>query len=148
MKEINTTRFGDIEIDEEKIIHFKNGIPAFEDEHEFVLIPYGDDSPFLFLQSINTADLAFAMVNPFAFFSDYEFTIDDEILEDMDIKEQSDLLIFAFLTIPSGDIKKTTANLLAPIVINQRTFGAKQLILENTDYTTKHSLGENTEDSE
>jgi flagellar assembly factor FliW len=39
MRKVSTSRFGEIEVDEKKIIHFKNGIPAFEDEHEFIILP-------------------------------------------------------------------------------------------------------------
>ncbi len=67
MKNIATTRFGNIDIDEEKIIKFTQGIPAFEKEHEFVMIPYDEKTPFLFLQSVKTPDLAFLMVDPFVF---------------------------------------------------------------------------------
>ena len=39
MKKVNTLRFGEIEVAEEKVVHFEDGIPAFEDEHEFLIIP-------------------------------------------------------------------------------------------------------------
>ena len=52
MKKIMTSRFGEIEAAEESIIHFATGIPAFEEEREFILIPYEDDSPYVFLQSV------------------------------------------------------------------------------------------------
>ncbi|WP_196598634.1 flagellar assembly protein FliW [Pectinatus frisingensis] len=140
MRELSTTRFGNIEVDETRAIRFADGIPAFEDEHEFVIIPYNEEMPFLFLQSTNTPDLAFLMVNPFIFFTDYEFTINDTAMDKLQIKKQEDILIFSLLTVPDGDVGKTTANLLAPIVINQLNHRAVQLILENTDYTTKHLL--------
>ncbi len=50
------------------------------------------------------------------------------------------MLTFVFLTVQNKDVKKTTANLLAPIIINQNNHEAKQLILENTNYMTKHQL--------
>ena len=56
MKKVNTLRFGEIEVEEEKVVHFEDGIPAFEDEHEFLIIPYDDESPYVFLQSITTPD--------------------------------------------------------------------------------------------
>ncbi|TCS79639.1 flagellar assembly protein FliW [Pectinatus cerevisiiphilus] len=140
MKKIDTTRFGCIDIDENKIIKFTEGIPAFETEHEFIIIPYGEETAFLFLQSVITPDLAFLMVNPFAFFADYEITINDDVMEALKIEKQEDLLIFSFLTVHDGDVKKTTANLLAPVIINQNNLQGVQLILENTDYTTHHKL--------
>ena len=140
MKKIHTVRFGDIEVPEEKIVHFKQGIPAFEEEHEFLIIPYEEKSPYFFLQSLTSPDLAFLMTMPFLFFSDYEFEIDDETERQLGIREQSDVLVYALLTIPQGRVKDMTANLMAPIVLNQRTMQAKQLVLECSRYTTKHRL--------
>ncbi|MDQ0202834.1 flagellar assembly protein FliW [Pectinatus haikarae] len=142
MKNITTTRFGDIDIDETKIIKFAHGIPSFENQREFLMIPYGESAPFLFLQSVGSPDLAFLMVDPFMFFSNYEFLLDDDTLEELDIKSDEDIMVFSLLTIPNGNIKQTTANLLAPIIINQVNHQAMQVILENSGYTTKHKLTE------
>jgi len=140
MRTINTARFGEIEIEEEKIIMFPAGIPAFEEEKEFVIIPYDEESPFVFLQSLQTAELAFLMTSPFVFFPEYQFEIDDESIEALGIEKEEDLLIYALLTLPGKDIKQMTANLLAPIVINQQNHRAKQIILEKSEYKTKHLL--------
>jgi len=140
MKKINTVRFGEVEVDEEKIIHFVQGIPAFEDEHEFLIIPYDEESPCVFLQSTNTPELAFLMTVPFVFFPDYQFEIDDASIDELGIEKQEDLMIYSLLTIPGGNIKQVTANLLAPLVINQNNFQAKQVILEKSSYKTKHRL--------
>ena len=140
MRTINTARFGEIEIEEEKIITFSAGIPAFEEEQEFVIIPYDEESPFVFLQSVQTAELAFLMTSPFVFFPEYQFELDDESIEALGIKREEDLLIYALLTLPGKDIKQMTANLLAPIVINQGNHQAKQVILEKSEYKTKHLL--------
>ena len=140
MKKIHTVRFGDINVPEEKIVHFKQGIPAFEEEHEFLIIPYEEKSPYFFLQSLTSPDLAFLMTMPFLFFSDYEFEIDDETERQLGIQQQSDILVYALLTIPQGRVKDMTANLMAPIVLNQKTMQAKQLVLERSRYTTKHRL--------
>lgn len=140
MRTINTARFGEIEIEEEKVIQFSAGIPAFEEEQEFVIIPYDEESPFVFLQSVQTAELAFLMTSPFVFFPEYQFELDDESIEALAIAREEDLLIYALLTLPGKDIKQMTANLLAPIVINQENHQAKQVILEKSEYKTKHLL--------
>ena len=62
MKKFMTTRFGEIEADEDAIITFESGIPAFEEEREFLIIPYEEGSPYVFLQSLKTPDLAFLMI--------------------------------------------------------------------------------------
>ena len=140
MKTVDTVRFGTIEVEEEKIVQFAQGIPAFEDEHAFVVIPYDEESPYFFLQSLQTPDLAFLMTVPYLFFKDYEFEIDDETQEKLALKNPDDVLVYVLLTIPHGSIKDMTANLMAPVIINAKTMQAKQLVLEKSKYTTKHRL--------
>ena len=140
MRKIKTTRFGEIEEDEGKILHFAAGLPAFEDEHEFIIIPYDEESPYVFLQSAITPDLAFLMVIPFIFFPDYEFRLEDDVLESLALERQEDLLLYTLLTIPGSDIREMTANLLAPIVINSRTNEGRQIVLDKSSYRTKHKL--------
>ena len=142
MKKVDTVRFGTIEIDEKKVVHFAQGIPAFEDEHEFVIIPYDEESPYVFLQSLATPDLAFLMTVPYLFFKDYEFEIDDATEQQLALKSPEDVIVYTLLTVPQGRIEDMTANLMAPVIINQRTMAAKQLVLEKSSYTTKHRLFE------
>ena len=70
MRKINTLRFGELEIEEQDVVRFADGIPAFEDEHEFVLLPYEEGTPYMFLQSMMTPELAFLMTDPFVFLPD------------------------------------------------------------------------------
>lgn len=140
MRKITTSRFGELEVDEKKIVYFKDGIPAFEDEHEFVILPYEEESPYYFMQSITTPDLAFLLTIPFLFFPDYAFELDDATLKELDIKKQEDIFFYAMVTIPNGSIRYMTANLVAPIVLNGENMHAKQVVLEKTNYTTKHRL--------
>lgn len=140
MKKITTTRFGELEVEDKNILYFAEGIPAFEDEHEFFLVITDMDSPYLFLQSLKTPELAFLITRPFTFFPDYTFTIPDKVEEDLELQTQDDMDIYNIITIPKGNIEKMTANLMAPIIVNNKTNKALQLILEKTDYTTKHEL--------
>ncbi len=140
MRKITTTRFGEIEEPEGKILHFAAGLPAFEDEHEFIIVPYDEESPYVFLQSASTPDLAFLMTIPFIFFPDYEFRLEDDVLESLALENQEDLLLYTLLTIPGSDIREMTANLLAPIVINSRTNEGRQIVLDKSAYQTKHKL--------
>ena len=141
---IKTTRFGEIEVEDEKIVHFKDGIPAFDDEHEFIVIPYGDEengeSPYYFMQSVKTPDLAFLMTVPYVFFPTYEFRLDDSVTDLLGLDSPDDIVLYTLITIPAGDIKAMTTNLLAPIVINKKNMQAKQVVLSGTSYTTKHRL--------
>ena len=140
MKQFNTLRFGEIEVDENEIVHFADGIPAFEDEHEFLIIPYDEESPYVFLQSLTTPELAFLMTMPFVFFPEYEFELDDANQEKLGLTRQEDMLVYMLLTIPDGQVELMTANLMAPIVMNQVTMQARQIVLDKSPYTTKHRL--------
>lgn len=147
MKKVNTLRFGEIEVAEDKVVHFEDGIPAFEDEHEFLIVPYDEESPYVFLQSLTTPELAFLMTMPFVFFPDYEFEIDDETQKKLGITSQEEMLIYSLLTIPGGKVAEMTANLMAPVIINRTNMQARQLVLDKSRYTTKHRLfPENKED--
>ena len=140
MRKVHTVRFGEIEVDEEKIVHFKDGIPAFEEEHEFLIIPYDDESPYYFMQSLQTPELAFLITTPFIFFPEYVIEIDDETVKELSIKNQEDVMLYALITIPNGSVRYMTANLLAPVVLNTDNMQAKQIVMEKTRYTTKHRL--------
>lgn len=140
MRKADTLRFGPIEVEDEKVIHFPEGIPAFEQEHEFVIIPYDEESPYVFLQSLKTPDLAFLMTMPFIFFPDYEFELDDENQQKLGLERQEDMLLYVLLTIPQGRVQDMTANLMAPLVINAANQQARQLVLEHSPYQTKHRL--------
>ena len=140
MRKVNTSRFGEIEVDESKIVHFENGIPAFDDEHEFIILPYEEDSPYYFMQSLKSPDLAFLLTIPFLFFNDYSFELDDDTVKELDIKDPEKVFYYSMVTIPNGSIRYMTANLVAPIVLNSENMQAKQVVLEKSNYTTKHRL--------
>ena len=147
MKKINTARFGELNIQEDKIFHFADGLPAFEDEHRFIILPFDDDSPYSFLQSVETPELAFLMTVPFVFFPDYEFVLEDDVMAALAIKGSEDMQVYTLVTIPGGNIKEMTANLMAPVVINKETREAKQVVLDKGQYTTKHRLFPPKEDA-
>ena len=140
MKKINTLRFGELEIEEQDVVRFADGIPAFEDEHKFVVLPYEEGTPYMFLQSMATPELAFLMTDPFVFFPDYSFELDDENMDKLEIKTMDDVLVCTLISIPRSGVADMTTNLLAPVVINRHTMQAKQIVLEKTQYTTKHRL--------
>ena len=140
MRKIYTSRFGEIEVDEKKIVHFRNGIPAFEDEHEFIILPYEEESPYYFMQSLRSPDLAFVLTIPFLFFPEYTFEVEEDTVQELGITNSSQVFYYTMITIPGGRIRDMTSNLVAPIVINSDNMQAKQVVLEKSNYTTKHRL--------
>lgn len=137
---LQTRLFGEIEVTEEKIIRFPKGIIAFDEKTKYTVIENEDKSiPFHWLQSLDDGNLAFVIVNPFVFKKDYEFDIPEKVLEELDLKEKEDVAVFSIVVVPE-DIKKMTANLAAPIIINTKNLKARQIIINNNKYSTKHLI--------
>ncbi|NLT94714.1 MAG: flagellar assembly protein FliW [Clostridia bacterium] len=137
---LETKHFGEIDIDENKIIYFPTGIIAFEDKKRFFIIESGqDDLPFCWLQSVDDGNLAFVLINPFVFRPDYEFEIPDVVVKELEIEKEEDVAVFSIVVVPE-DIKKISANLLAPVIINIKNLKGKQIILNGNKYTTRHYI--------
>lgn len=137
---IKTANFGEINIAEEKIIHFKEGIPAFEEEKEFIIILNEDkENPFHWLQSVKNSELSFVILNPFEIFSDYDILLPETAINKLNIEKEEDVIIYSMVVVPEDMIKMTT-NLLGPIVINTKEMLGKQVILDDERYSTKHFI--------
>lgn len=137
----STTRFGVVEVKENNVIRFVDEIPGFPGAEKFVLIPHAEDSPFSWLQSVEMPEIAFVVTNPWLFFENYEPVIGEGDLDILESEGELDenLVVLSILTIPN-DPHKITANLKAPVIINSSNNTAKQVILVNEDYLTKHPL--------
>ncbi|WP_235973223.1 flagellar assembly protein FliW [Niallia circulans] len=136
---IATKYHGEKEIQPKEVITFPQAIPGFPDEKEFVLLPLDEEGQFIVLQSVENQQLAFVLSNPFPFFKEYDFSLEDHIVELLGIESEEDILVFSILTV-HDPFEKTTANLQAPIVINSKKNIAKQVILNEPNYHTKHPL--------
>ncbi len=139
MPKLNTKYQGEVEVRQEEIITFEQGLPGFVDEFAFVILPFAEESPFFILQSVKTEGLAFILANPFPFFQDYDFKLDENVINQLHIQSEQDVSILVVLTVQEP-FTKTTANLQAPIVLNIKAKLGKQIILTDARYTTKHLL--------
>lgn len=138
---IQTKYLGDITIDSKNIIHFKNGLPGFNEEKKFILLPIPGTTPGTFqtLQSTTTSELAFVVTNPYHMYEEYEFRLDQSTIEQLQIESEKDLLILTIVTLTTP-FEKSTINLKAPIIINSKQQQGKQYILNNYSYPTKAPL--------
>lgn len=136
---IQSTRFGEIEVADAELIRFPAGLPGFPAEHAFAFLPYQPDSPFAFLQSATDPDLSFVITDPFPFFKDYSFKLEDAILAELGLADDNLPRIVNIVRIPEKT-EEMTANLLAPIVINWASRMAMQIVLEKSPYTVRHRL--------
>lgn len=136
---------GEVEYNEEDVIHFEDAMYGFDGKHDFLLIGNVEpDLPFYWLQSIEDESLTFVITDPFLFVEQYDFELDDFTVEQLAIESVEDIMIYTTVIIPEN-IEEITVNLKSPIVINANTRKAKQIILKE-DYAYKHKIfkkGEN-----
>ncbi|OMF61481.1 flagellar assembly protein FliW [Paenibacillus sp. FSL R5-0490] len=135
---IQTKFHGEQEINKDDIIYFPSGIPGFLEEREFFILPLEGTDLFV-LQSVKTTEVAFIVTDPFVLFPQYEFDLPEETLGKLEIQSAKDVATFAILTV-RDPFEETTANLQAPLVINQTKKIGKQIILNQTPYKTKHKI--------
>ncbi|WP_312495492.1 flagellar assembly protein FliW, partial [Anaerosporobacter sp.] len=116
---INTRCFGEINLDENKIVTFESGLMGFEQYKRFTILYNIEDekSKISWLQSVDEPSLALPIIAPGVVKEDYNPTVEDEVLRSLGELTDENLVVFLTVTVPS-DIKKTTVNLKAPIIIN------------------------------
>lgn len=137
---IQTKFLGEVQIESASIIQFPQGIPAFEEEKEFVVIPLGAQSPFVTLQSVKTPSVGFMAVYPYHFKEDYTFDLEQEDLQQLKIEKSEDVLVYAILTL-KDTLENSTMNLLAPVAINVKKQIGKQVVLhENAEHPLRYPL--------
>jgi flagellar assembly factor FliW len=137
---IESLKFGTIEIDDSKIIHMPFGMPGFSEMTRFVVIEKKEMNPFCLFQSVDDPGLAFFMIDPSVFISDYRID-EKDILEKAPWKDKSDeLSLFVIVNVPEGNPRNMTANLVGPVVINNRTKEGIQLVLYNSPYSYQYPI--------
>ncbi|HOA80254.1 MAG TPA: flagellar assembly protein FliW [Defluviitaleaceae bacterium] len=138
---LNTKHFGQIQIQEDKILIFEEGIPGFPNNKKYVLIcdEENEDSPFCWLQSVEDENIAFALLNPTKIYSNYSPKVDDDLIKSLGDFSANDLALYCIVVIPEN-YKKMTVNLKAPIVINTITKKGMQIIAENEEYEIRHNI--------
>ncbi|MBR5422103.1 MAG: flagellar assembly protein FliW [Lachnospiraceae bacterium] len=136
---IKTRIFGEVTIDDEKLIHFPNGIVGFPELQDFALIHDSEkeNQPGIrWMQSVQEPNFAMPVVDPLVAKEDYNPSVDDDQLKT--IGECEEPLVLVTITVPS-DLKKMSVNLKAPMIINVDSRKAVQVILED-EYDVKYYI--------
>ncbi|MCQ2522996.1 MAG: flagellar assembly protein FliW [Lachnospiraceae bacterium] len=136
---IKTRVFGEVTIDDTKIINFENGIIGFPELTDFALIhdsDKGDNVGIRWMQSVQEPNFAMPVIDPLIVRPDYNPVVDEDVLKPVGNVDPDELLVLSTVTVPK-DIKKMTVNLRGPIVINVTSRKAVQIILDSDDYEVK-----------
>ncbi|MDD6203310.1 MAG: flagellar assembly protein FliW [Lachnospiraceae bacterium] len=139
---INTRVFGEIDIEEEKIIHFPGGIIGFPDMTEFALIHNSEKDArcaVRWLQSMQEPEFAMPVMDPLVVSPDYNPMVEDELLKPIGVLNPESILVLVTMTVPK-DIKKMTVNLQAPFVINADEKKACQIIVDTEQYPIRFPI--------
>ena len=134
--QVNTLRFGMVDVDPEKIISFADGIPGLEQYKKYALLQFEESYPIVWLQSMEDTGISLPVLDTFSVLPEYVFDIEDKDVEELALNNPEELHVISVLVIPE-DIKGMTVNLVAPIIINTLTGQARQILLEGSEYNVR-----------
>lgn len=134
---IQTSRFGGIEVDDQRFLNFPKGLLGFPDDREYALIQTGEDSAFYWMQAVHRPELAFVVCDPRLFVPDYRIAIKSEDLTQIGLGDTTGSQVFVIVNKVDDML---TGNLQGPLVLNVATRVGKQLVLSDKKYSTRHPL--------
>jgi len=134
---VQTSRFGQLEVESERLITFDEGILGFPDQKEYALIQTGVGSGFYWLQSVDTPGLAFVVCDPRLFVADYQVPVKLDDLGGIGLSDPEKAQVFVIVN-KIGDL--LTGNFQGPLVVNVVNRHARQLVLSDKRYSTRHPL--------
>ncbi len=135
--EIQTTRFGPMEVDGERIMTFPKGLLGFPNHQRFALIQTNEENYFFWLQCVEDPNLAFVITDPSTFFKDYEVPLREELQQELNLSDPAMAQVFV---ICNKVDEWLTGNLLGPIVVNVENRVGQQVVLTEKKWTTRQPL--------
>ena len=122
-----------------QLFHFPDGIPAFEEAKQFLLICKPESRPLVFLRALEPVHLGFVCVDPFLICPGYQPRISDADTAFLELTSPTEVLLLSIVN-PAPDVRQTTANLMAPLAINLRTGRGKQILCDRQDYPVRYLI--------
>ncbi|MCL4216360.1 MAG: flagellar assembly protein FliW [Candidatus Hydrogenedentes bacterium] len=138
--ELETTRFGKVDIDPGEVITFTQPILGFQEHRRFVLMP-GPSPALRWLQSITSGELAFILIDPKSIIPDYKIEISQHDLAELSLSDLSEGEVYTLVVVPD-DASKIRTNLKAPIIMNLKQCLGKQVVLDRSDYPIQYYLAQ------
>lgn len=135
--QVRTTRFGVLEIPDERVIEFPKGLLGFSQYTRYCLLEPGEDACFFWLQCLEEPALAFVVTDPSLFVPEFSVPIRPEQMIEMKLGRLEDAQVFVIV----NKVEQTlTGNLQGPLVINTLTRTGEQMVLAEKRWTTRHPL--------
>ena len=139
---VKTRYFGEIELDESKVITFENGLFGFEEYKRYALLydsETGECNSIEWLQCVDEETLALPVMMPTIVKPDYDPIVEDGVLDILGDWNEKNVSVLVTVTVPS-DLKAMTTNMKAPIIINTESMKGAQVVAENPDYEIKFKI--------
>ncbi len=137
---LNTAKFGEIEIEEDRIFNFVLPVIGFDELSKFIVLDPNKDTLFKWLQSIEDPSLAFPVISVAALNYDYSIDLSDSVIKTLDIENPDSLLVMNITSIPQDNPRGTTINLLAPLIFNLDNYKAGQIVLSGSGYDISYPM--------
>ena len=141
MTRFESTRFGPLEVADDRVLEFPRGLPGFPDCRQFILMEHDRETPLRWLQCVNRPEVAFLIADPQEILDAYAVEVPRHVLAYLGWNESgdapADVLLFVILNAADASL---TANLRAPVVVHARTRRAFQLILDDPSLSLRHPI--------
>lgn len=138
--QIQTKFHGELIIHPDQIWNFPKGIPGFEAENQFTLLPIEDNGIFQVLQSTQTPTTAFIVANPYTLVDDYSFDVDEPTINLLNIESEQDVFVLSVISLKEP-FESSTINLQAPLIFQTIRKKARQMILNENKFSLRHPIG-------
>lgn len=136
---VQSLRFGQLAVPDDKIITMARPILGFEQLETFCLVDIEALRPFLWFQSLEDPSVAFLVANPLLFCPEYRIEVNPQEIAELNVRDVSLVETYCIVTLPDNP-HDVSANLQGPILINPESNLAKQLVLVNSPYRVQHFL--------
>jgi len=136
--EINTRDFGSVQVEDDAIYNFPEGLYGFEDDKQFAVFAKSfENISFLYLQSTQNPVPCFLVFEPWELHPDYHPVLTNEDMAACEVETIDDLIFLVIASVPAS-IEQLSINIKSPVVLNPKTRKARQVILQNPDYTVRY----------
>ncbi len=136
---INTTRFGELEVEKSDKIFFKEGLLGFENLKNFFVVDPGDQTLILWLQSAEEPNVAFPIIEPKIYKPEYTVQLVPSEMQSLSLENINDAVVYSILTIPQV-VTEMNANLKAPIIINNKSKLGRQIVLQDSKLEVRYPM--------
>jgi flagellar assembly factor FliW len=135
--QVHTTRFGVLQIPDDRVLEFPKGLLGFSQFTRYCLLEPGDDACFFWLQCLDEPSLAFVVTDPTLFIPEYAVPIRPEQMVELKLGKLDEAQVFVIV----NKVDQTlTGNLQGPLVVNTMTRSGEQMVLAEKRWTTRHPL--------